>query len=286
MNQDFGSVYTASVQHGKRYDLIIIPHSNKIELSRCGNCFRITLRDRILVHGRRPRSGTVAAIKLLEAIRVNTHSIMIIHPYDDRDGALRDKITLFVDVNDKDRLDYVISRFSFRYTPSNHWNYWLKRWLLSFEDSDDETVVEQPLFKDTNTIKLETHEYDFTYVGNPSGYGPEWNTLINGYKLSFRLSKNFINYWVYGDGGLQTATIEDSLYKYMLNIARSLKSNSFELFYTDHYVQFQADSNQVFPLLNAYITTHPISVASVEVQTSINEALVASISTTSSEDIM
>lgn len=274
MNQDFGSVYTASVQHRKSYDLIIIPHSNKIEIYRCGNCLRITLRDRILVHGKRPRSGTVAAIKLLEAIRVNTHSIMIIHPYDDRDGdTLRDKITLFVDVNDKDRLDYVISRFSFRYTPSNHWNYWLKRWLLSFEDSDDdETVVEQPLFKDTNTIKLETHEYDFTYIGNPSGYGPEWNTLINGYKLSFRLSKNFINYWVYGDGGLQTATIEDSLYKYMLNIARSLKSNSFELFYTEHYVQFQADSNQVFPLLNAYITTHPISVASV--------------STTSNEDIM
>ena len=97
--------YTATIKRGKAFDSILIPHSNHIQYSACGNYFKIVLIDRILPHGKHPRSGTIAAIKLLEAIRVNTHSIMTIHAFDEENNELNDKITLYVDGEDKDRIE-------------------------------------------------------------------------------------------------------------------------------------------------------------------------------------
>ena len=268
--QSMASVsYTATIKRGKAFDTILIPHSNRIQYSACGDYFKIVLIDRILAHGKHPRSGTIAAIKLLEAIRVNTHSIMTIHTFDEEKNEMSDKITLYVDGEDKDRIDTIISKFAFSYIPSNHWNYWLKRWLLSFEDGDDEEIVEKPLFKDTNTIKLKTIEHEFIYLGNPSGKGYDWIASTNNFHITFRLSElksrnpsYMLSFYINGDGRLGTATASESVSAYMRNIAKVLKTNA-EVIGMRSYLQVRGDPQQVFNIINTYIITHPIEVSIV-----------------------
>ena len=142
--EDLGKVYTASFSRGTAITSIIIPHANRLMYYECDTFIKIAFMDRILVHGKRPRSGTVAAIKLLETIRLNTRSLMIIQTYDDESNACNcDLISLFIDVRDKERAENIITKFTFRYTPSAHWNYWLKRWLLSFEEGEDDSIIEK-----------------------------------------------------------------------------------------------------------------------------------------------
>lgn len=84
--EELGKGYTASFRRGTTVTSIIIPHANRLMYYEYDNFIKIVIMDRILVQGKRPRSGTIAAIKLLETIRVNTHSLMTIQTYDECDA--------------------------------------------------------------------------------------------------------------------------------------------------------------------------------------------------------
>ena len=92
--EELGNIYTASFNRGTAVTSIIIPHANRLMYYEYDDFIKIVIMDRILVRGKRPRSGTVAAIKLLETIRVNTHSLITIQTYDKFDAGDCDTILL------------------------------------------------------------------------------------------------------------------------------------------------------------------------------------------------
>ena len=263
-NEDFGKVYTASFNRGTAVTSIIIPHANRLMYYECKNFIKITLMDRILVHGKRPRSGTVAAIKLLEAIRVNTHSLMTVQTYDESNTCNCDLISLFIDINDKERVENIISKFVFRYTPSTHWNYWLKRWLLSFEEGEDDSIIEKPLYKDTNTVKMEMREYAF----QPMNENHEWIAVGPEFKITFKFieekSRN-VHYILVSkfEGNDVLGSISEAIRMYLFHVSRILKPISTDMLRAKNLIRVCGDPVQFITVLNAYITTHPIEVASI-----------------------
>lgn len=262
---DFGNVYTASFNRGTAVTSIVIPHANRLMYYECNNFIKITLMDRILVHGKRPRSGTVAAIKLLEAIRVNTRSLMIIQTYDYEPSAGDcDIISLFIDICDKERVENIISKFTFRYVPSTHWNYWLKRWLLSFEEGEDDNIIEKPLYKDTNTVKMEMCEYVF----QPMNENHEWIAVGPEFKITFKFieekSKN-VHYILMTkfEGNDVLGSISEAIRVYLLHVARILKPISTNMLRAKNLIQVSGDPMKIITVLNTYMTTHPIKVTSI-----------------------
>ena len=263
--EELGNVYTASFFHrGRTITSIIIPHANKLMYYEHENFIKIVIMDRILVQGKLPRSGTVAAIKLLEAIRVNTRSLMTIQIYDEFDAGDYDKISLFIDIRDKEMVESIISKFAFQYTPNTHWNYWLKRWLLSFEEGEDDVVVEKPLYKDINTVKMETSEYEF----QPMNKNYEWITIGPEFKIIFKFmeekSKN-VHYTLMSkvDGKDILGSISEAIKLYIFRLSKVLKPITSNMTRMKNWLQVYGDPMQIITALNTYITTHPIKVASI-----------------------
>ena len=263
--EKLGKVYTASFNRGTEFTSIIIPYANRIMYYECDNFIEIVIMDRILVKGKRPRSGTVAAIKLLETIRVNTHSLMTIQTYDDEFNAgTCDRISLFVDIRDKEMVENIVSKFIFQYTPSKCWNYWLKRWLLSFDEGEDDFVVEKPLYKDINTVKMETSEYEF----QPMNKNYEWITIGPEFKITFKFieekSKN-VHYILVSkfDGKDILGSISEAIKLYIFNLSKVLKPITSYMLRTKNLLRVVGVPMQIITTLNTYITTHPIKVASI-----------------------
>ena len=261
---EFGNVYTASFHRGRAVTSIIIPHANRLMYYEHDNFIKIVIMDRILVQGKRPRSGTVAAIKLLETIRVNTRSLMTIQIYDEFDAGNQDIISLFIDIRDKEIVENIISKFVFRYTPNTHWNYWLKRWLLSFEEGEDDVVIEKPLYKDINTVKMETSEYEF----QPMNENNEWIVIGPEFKITFKfiedMSKN-VHYILMSkiDGKDILGSISEAIKLYIFMLSKVLKPITSNMIRTKNLIQVHGDPMQIITTLNTYMATHPIKVASI-----------------------
>ena len=261
--EELGNVYTASFHRGRTISSIIIPHANSLMYYEHENFIKIVITDRILVQGKRPRSGTVAAIKLLEAIRVNTRSLMTIQIYDEFDAGDCDKISLFIDIRDKEMVESIISKFAFQYTPNTHWNYWLKRWLLSFEEGDDD-IVEKPLYKDINTVKMETSEYEF----QPMNENHEWIVIGPEFKITFKFievkSKN-VHYTLMlkVDGKDILGSVSEAIKLYIFRLSKVIKPITSNMIRMKNWLQVYGDPMQIITALNTYITTHPIKVASI-----------------------
>lgn len=271
---NFDIIYTAVIVRGKSYDSIILPHTNKLMYGRFKKYLKIVLMDRILQHGKHPRTGTIAAIKLLETIRVNTHSRMTVSTYDSSDEAIgSDKISLYVDINDKDRVEDIIMKFSFQYHPSNHWNYWLKRWLLAFEDGDDE-IIEKPLFKDVNTIKLETNEHEFIPSFNQAvnrtienqwiACGNDFKVLLTLRSIRIRMKKETYGLYTNVEGNDDLNSISESVSIYLKHITSMLRSNDFDVVYTSSVLHINGDFQSILGFLNTFIMSHPIAITEVK----------------------
>ena len=261
--------FTAGIQYGRtKYHYIILSHANRIRYNTYDNYIMLKYYDRILKDGHM-RSGTLAVIKLLEAIRVNTRSIMTLEPYDEVFyKGVNDIITLYIDVKDKDRLESVVHKFSFSYVPNKRWRYWLKRWLLSFEDSDDDVFVERPLFKDTNTVTTDTHEYEFKYVGCIDNKRHEWIVIGNEFQIKiaaymYETIKNICDLAFKIEGNNDLNTVTESVKRYMYNIGNALISKSESRIISSIFVRIKGDVKLIIETINAYITTHPIEVTTV-----------------------
>lgn len=259
--------YTATIKRGKPFDSIIIPHCNRLMYYKHKSYIKITLIDRILISGHKPRIGTLAAVKLLETIRVNTRSLITIQTYDEFYSVSADTISLFIDNKDEEKVNELITKFSFQYSPNKHWHYWLKRWLLSFEDTDDE-VVEKPLYKDTNTIILQHNEYRFVY--NSSNFDKhEWIASCSNYEISLSLEKSGTENYPYVlvfklRGNDDLSSITSSVSRYLFYIARALKPVTSNLILLNKYIQMNGDYSLITKTLDAFIITHPITVTEVK----------------------
>lgn len=264
--EDLGKVYIASFRHRGTYiTSIIIPHSNGLMCYEYDDFIKIVLMDKILVHGKRALSGTVAAIKLLETIRLNTHSLMTIQTYDDESNESNyDLISLFIDIRDKERVENIVSKFSFRYIPSAHWNYWLKRWLLSFEEGEDDNIIEKPLYKDNNTVKMETYEYMF----QPMNENYEWIAVGPTFKITFKFvvdqSRNSHSTLITKVEGKDVlGSISEAIRLYLIHVVKVLKPIATRTMHTRNLIQVYGDPMPFITVLNTYITSHPIKVASI-----------------------